>query len=76
MKDLLRQLFTESNNHTQDVFRWLAVLSVLAGIFYAGYDLIHLHNAFNFTTYGTGVGVLLAGAGAALYMKPETKNVP
>lgn len=76
MKAFLNQLMTESNNHTQDVFRWLAVLSVLGGIIYAGYDLIHLHNPFNFATYGTGVGALLAGAGAALAMKPESKNVP
>ena len=71
---MLKQLLTETDNHTQDLFRWLAVLAVFAGIIYSGYDLICLHNPFNFTTYGSGVGLLLAGVGAALAMKPETKN--
>ena len=73
MSEILKQLLTGIDGHTHDVGRYLWVLSVLAGLGYAGYDLIWLRNAFNIVNYGIGVGSLLAAGGAGLMLKKDTE---
>ena len=70
----LKQLLTESDNHTQDLFRWLAVLSVLVGLGLSIYSVAFKGQSFDMIQFGTGIGLLLAGTGAALAMRPESKD--
>ena len=51
-----------------DVSRMLWALSVLAGIGYAGADLV-MNHSFSIVEFGTGMGLLLAGGGAATAVK-------
>jgi len=67
-KDILRQLMTESDNVTHDLYRYLATLSVLVGLGLCIYATV-TGKAFSIQDYGVGVGTLLAGAGAALFLK-------
>ena len=55
------------NQHVEAA-RLLWALSVLAGIIYTGWHLAADH-AFNIIEFGTGMGILLAGGGAATAMK-------
>ncbi len=68
----LKQLLSESDNQTQDVFRWLAVLSILVGLGLSIYSVGWKNQPFDMQQFGIGVGVLLAGTGAALKFKPES----
>lgn len=69
----LNELLTESDNETQDVFRWLAVASVLVGLGLMVYAVVWKSQPFAMMEFGTGIGALLAGVGVALKLKPETK---
>lgn len=73
ISDALRQLVTESDNQTHDVFRWLALLSVFAAIGFAGWEVVKLGKDFDVQSYGIGLGALLGAVCAALGLKPETK---
>ena len=55
------------NQHVEAA-RLLWALSVLAGIVYAGFHLF-VNHAFNIIEFGTGMGILLAGGGAATAIK-------
>jgi hypothetical protein len=51
-----------------EMSRMLWALSVLAGIGYSGAHLI-INASFDIMQFGTGMGLLLAGGGAATMMK-------
>ena len=70
---LIIDSLTTHDGQTYDVGRILWVISVLAGIGYAGVDLFILHNKFDITQYGIGIGSLLAAGGAALWAKKDTE---
>jgi hypothetical protein len=70
---ILKDIFTGVDGETHDVGRYLWVLSVLAGLGYAGYDLIFLKTPFDIVKYGIGVGSLLAAGGGALMLKRDTE---
>lgn len=72
MKNLLRQLFTESDNVTHDLYKYLAVLAILTGLGLNIYTVVIKGAAFVMSEFGIGIGALFAGAGAALAMKPES----
>lgn len=55
-------------NHHLELSRMLWGLSVLAGIGYAGAHLV-MNATFNIIEFGTGMGLLLAGGGAATAIK-------
>ena len=72
MKKFFRQLLTEPDNETFCVIRIVAS----AGIFqYLGITLAHYiqHSAFDPQGFAVGFGALVAGTGAALGMKKDTK---
>lgn len=73
MKKILNDLLTGIDGQTHDVGRYLWILSVLAGLTYAGYDLVFLKTPFDIVKYGLGVGSLLAAGGAALWAKKDTE---
>jgi hypothetical protein len=70
---ILQDSFTTATGTDFDLGRILWAISVLAGIAYAGFDLIYLRNPFNITTFGAGVGILLAAGAGSLYMKSSTE---
>ncbi len=55
------------NKHIE-LSRLLWALSVLAGIGYSGAHLV-MNQSFNIIEFGTGMGLLLAGGGAATAIK-------
>lgn len=55
------------NKHIE-ASRLLWVLSVIAGIGYAGYDLF-ANKIFSIVEFGTGMGLLLAGGGGGSALK-------
>lgn len=67
-------MMTESDNSTHDLFRYLAVMSTVVGLSLEVFTVIWQHKAFDFQTFGIGVGVLFGGVGAALALKPEAKG--
>lgn len=73
MSKVLKDIFTGVDGESHDVGRYLWVVSVLAGLGYAGYDLIWLKTPFNIVNFGIGVGSLLGAGGAALMLKKETE---
>ncbi len=70
---VIKDALTTSTGEDYDVGRILWVLSVLAGIGYAGIDLLILKSPFNIVNYGIGIGSLLAAGGAALWAKKGTE---
>lgn len=70
---ILKDVFTGIDGESYDMGRVLWALSVIAGLCYAGYDLVYLNTPFNIVNYGIGVGSLLASGGAALWAKRETE---
>ena len=71
IKKIVQQLLTESDNVTHDVFRWLAVVCVVAGISLQVYSVVRQGEKFDMQAFGTGTGILLAGVGAALALKKD-----
>ena len=74
LQDMIRQMMTESDNRTHDIFRYLALLCVLVGLTLEIYVIAWREpgQPFDFINFGTGVGLILAGAGTALKLKTET----
>ena len=71
MREIIRQLFTESDNITHDLYRYLAVASVVSGIGLQVYAVIK-GQLFDMQAFGVGTGALLAGVGVALGLKKES----
>ena len=74
LKKLLGQLLTEVDNHTYDLVKILALISVIVGLGLMAYAVIRQNQPFSFQDFGTGVGLLFAGVGVALGLKKETPN--
>ena len=71
MEELLKQLLTEVDNHTYDLVKILAILSVFVGLGLMVFAVVYQEQAFNFQDFGTGIGLLFAGVGVALGLKKE-----
>lgn len=71
VRDVLRQLVTESDNVTHDLYRYLAVASIVTGLGLAIYAVVTKGQAFDMQTFGVGVGALFAGVGVALGLKKD-----
>jgi hypothetical protein len=69
----VKDALTTSTGEDYDVGRILWVIAVMAGIVYAGVDLLIMHNKFDITQYGIGIGSLLAAGGGALALKANTE---
>jgi hypothetical protein len=72
MLKFLRQLFTESDNVTFDVTKVLAALAIITGLALAIVSVVWKNAPLNMQDYGTGMGLLFAGVGAALGLKKES----
>jgi hypothetical protein len=67
----LMQMFTEADNYTQDLFRWLACVAIIIGLGLAVFTVVWKGQPFDMQQYGIGVGVLFVGMGAAVRLKAE-----
>lgn len=77
VRDIFRQLFTESDNQTQDLFRYIALLVVVVGLGLQIYDTVWQGGkTFHIAEFSAGFAVLLTGAGAAVKLRPETPPEP
>lgn len=74
IKKLLSHLLTEVDNHTYDLVKILALISVLVGLGLMAYAVIRQNQPFSFQDFGTGVGLLFTGVGVALSLKKESKD--
>lgn len=74
VKKFLNDLFTETDNHTFDLAKVLALLSVINGLALTVYEVVWKGTAFNFQDYGVGVGLLFGGLAAVLTFKKETPS--
>lgn len=72
IKEILSQLFTESDNQTHSLIKYLVCGGTAAALFYQGWDTIANNVVFNMQSFGIGVGAMWSGAAAALYWQRET----
>lgn len=71
LREVVKQLFTESDNQTHDIVRYLAVLSILSGLGLAFWDVIFNKTHFDVLNFGGGIAALFGGVGVALGLKKE-----
>lgn len=67
----LMQMFTESDNVTQDLYRYLSLLAILVGLGLEIYVVCCKGQLFDMQTFGIGTGALFAGMGIALKLKQD-----
>jgi len=68
----LKVLMTESDNTTWDVFRCLAVASIVVAFALEVYSVVSQGKPFDMQSFGIGVGSLLGGVGVALKLNKES----
>lgn len=73
IRDVVRQLMTESDNRTHDIYRYLAVGSIVVGLGLNVYAVVK-GQPFDMQAFGIGTGALFAGVGVALGLKKESSN--
>lgn len=73
IRDVVRQLMTESDNRTHDIYRYLAVGSIVVGL---GLNIFAVVKGqpFDMQAFGIGTGALFAGVGVALGLKKENSS--
>lgn len=71
MGTMMKTMLTEADNETYDIFRYLALLSILVALGLEIYVVTLKGQAFDFQNFGIGTGTLFTGAGIALKLKPE-----
>ncbi len=74
LRDVLRQLFTENDNITHDLYRYLALASIGTGLGLQIYAIGWNHQSFDMQTFGVGTGALFAGVGVAIGLKKDTEK--
>jgi len=65
---IVKQLLTESDNETADLYKYLALLSVVVAIGLSIYAVVQ-GQSWDAQSFGIGVGGLLAGVGVAVGLK-------
>ena len=76
IKKFLNDLFTETDNHTFDLAKVLALLAVVNGLWLTIYEVVWKGTTFNMESYGLGIGLLFGGLAAVLTFKKETNDKP
>lgn len=74
MKTIIFHWFTETDNKTFDLSKFLAFIAVVAGIGLTIHNVIINHNPFVFQDYGIGVGSLFGSLAALFNLKKDTPN--
>ena len=71
MKLILRQMFTESDNQTYDLYRFISCITIFTGLFLSVLSVVN-GQEWKFQDFGFGAGSILAGMGVAHGLKKET----
>ena len=71
MKLILRQMFTESDNQTFDLYRLISFVTISVGLFLSFWSVMN-GQEWKFQDFGIGAGSLLAGVGVAHGLKKES----
>lgn len=72
IRKFVNDTLTEVDNRTFDIVKVLAMLSIVVGIVMAVLDVAVYDGKFSLQDYGTGIGILFAGAAVALGFKKES----
>lgn len=67
----IKDILTEPNNETFCIIKAIAALGTFSYIGIAIVHVIHNHT-FDFMSFGTGLGAIMAGAGGGAMMKKDT----
>jgi hypothetical protein len=70
-RDVLRELVTENDNLTHDLYKYLAIVSIVTGLGLQIYSIGWQGKAFSMQEFGMGIGALFAGVGIALGLKQD-----
>lgn len=70
IQTIFRDLLTDNDNETHDLYRYLALGSIVVGLGLNVYAVIK-GQPFDMQTFGIGVGALFAGVGVALGLKKD-----
>ena len=73
---IMKNMFTESDNVTYDLYKYLSLCSICTGLALEVFCIVQRSQPFDMQTFGIGVGGLFAGVGLALKLKPETAPNP
>lgn len=73
MTKLLRDCFTGVDGQTWDIGRILWAKGVVVFLWLATYTVVCQKKPFDLTSFGVGLGAVLAAGGAALGMKARTE---
>lgn len=73
MKKFFKDLFTLADGTSYDLGRVLWALGVIWYLALGIFAILLNKQAFNFVEAGTGLGLALAGGGAALWAKRDTE---
>ena len=79
IKKVFNDLLTGADNQTHDIARWSWMISLLAVLFGAGYEMIH-NNVPALRDFAEAVGIIAGAHGAAVMLKrdaePHVENPP
>lgn len=73
LEKILLDTFTGKDNTTLDLGRVLWCAGVVMFFILSIHDIFHNNNHFDASSWGTGLGLVLAGGGAALGFKSGTE---
>jgi hypothetical protein len=76
MKTFLSKLFSEIDNATPDLAKYLAAITSIDFIFNQTWDTVVNKVAFNAVQFGTGGAALFAGIGVWMSMKKDSPPHP
>ena len=72
IKKVFNDLLTGADNQTHDIARWSWMISLLAVLFGAGYEMIH-NNVPALRDLAEAVSIIAGAHGAAVMLKKDTE---
>lgn len=75
MYEILKQLLTGKDNETHNMAKYLGLITFLLGLGLEIYSVVYNNEKFDLKDFGTGMGLLFAGYGAALKLGETSEPV-
>jgi hypothetical protein len=72
IKKVLNDLLTGTDGKTHDIGRWSWMISIIAVIIGAGYELFH-NGTFTLRDFAEAIGIIAGAHGAAVMLKKDTE---
>lgn len=72
MEKILNDLLTGADNKTHDIARWSWMLSFIAVIIGAGYEMFH-NDIPSLKDFAEAIGIIAGAHGAAVMLKKDTE---